>query len=128
MSRRLGNLKPPVRAWIHFHGALFFRVADRRLVTDSSVQRVNGAELWQNFGGIRAEGEAVGSLFLERVGERWGRAMAGGSGFLFEIENSRMAKGFQGSQGWNLRHWRLDLFDQMIEVVAGGVEIPDKVE
>ena len=127
-SRQLANLKPPIRAWIQFHGVLFFRVAARCLVSDSSVQRVNGAELWQNFGVIRAGGKAVESMFIERVGERWGRTMGGGFGFLFEIESSRTANGFQSSQAWNPRHWRLDLFDQVIEVIAGGVEIPDTVQ
>lgn len=105
---------PKRPAWIQFHEVLFFRVANQHLLSER--------------GSVRVRDETVTAVFQERAGEAWGRAMSAGFGFLFEIENSRLARSFHYPHWQEIRHWRLDLLDEVIEVVAGRVEIPDKLE
>ena len=104
---------PKRPAWIQFHEVLFFRAVDQHVRSER--------------GYLRAGDETVTAMFQERAGEAWGRALSAGFCFLFEIENSRLARSFHYLHWQEIRHWRIDLLDEVIEVVAGGVEIPDKV-
>jgi hypothetical protein len=107
-------------AWIGFHDVLHWRSV-RKCLVDVDW------EGWRTGSILFAEGEGITCLLLDRIGQRWGRVMAGGCGFLFEIENSRLTRCFQLQARQQVRHWRVEMRNDVIEVVAAGVEIPDVV-